>query len=145
MFRVTHTPQLSALLDGLTTRSIPTIAKHLGITEQTMRRYIRQDKAPRAIMLALYYEGHSGVRDLETDAFNAARRSASEAASAQKQIRNMRARISYLEGLSTFGSANDPAHRPEDVPGVATELYEGPHGRKVVVGPSRLHTDRYWA
>lgn len=145
MFRATNIPGLSQLLDGLATRSNKAIAKHLDITEKTLERYIKADKAPRPVMLALYFETHRAVQDLHTVAFNDARREANYHAMAKTTIRDLRARIAYLEGLGTYGAANDPALRPENVPGVTAELYEGPFGRKVAVGPSRLHSDRYWA
>ena len=144
MFRATNIPGFSSLLEGLATRDHKAIAKHLDVTEKTLQRYIREDRAPKPVMLALYFETHHAVRDLHTDAFNDARREANSRAMADSTIRDLRARIAYLEGLAAFGSANDPTMRPESRPYAAQPLYEGPHGRTVAVG-SKLPADRYWA
>ena len=36
------------------------VARHLGVTEQTLKKYIKSEGAPRAIMLALFWETRWG-------------------------------------------------------------------------------------
>ena len=56
MFRATHTPPLSYMLDDIFTRDPKKIAKHLGVSVQTLKKWKSADVAPRAAMLALFYE-----------------------------------------------------------------------------------------
>lgn len=85
-------------------------------------------------MLALYYESGHGYATLHTQAYNDRLMAEQTARVLKDTVRDLRARVAYLEGLGTCGAANDPAHRPECMPAAAQELYEGPHGRRVIVG-----------
>ncbi|MDO8440080.1 MAG: hypothetical protein Q7S97_02570 [Polaromonas sp.] len=60
MFRATHTPPLSCLLDDLLTSDSGAIARHLDVTPRTLERWKAADQAPRTAMLALFYETRWG-------------------------------------------------------------------------------------
>ena len=51
---------------------LPVIARHLGITARTLRKYRATDSAPRAVMLALFWETRWGRSAADTEAANAA-------------------------------------------------------------------------
>lgn len=68
MFRApTQLPPLSYLLDDLKTRDLKKIARHLDISESTLRRYIKEEQAPHAVMLALFWETRWGFSILDVD------------------------------------------------------------------------------
>ena len=46
------------------------VARHLGVTEQTLKKYIKAEGAPRAIMLALFWETRWGRSAADTEAAN---------------------------------------------------------------------------
>ena len=46
------------------------VARHLGVTEQTLKKYIKSEGAPRAIMLALFWETRWGRSAADTEAAN---------------------------------------------------------------------------
>lgn len=56
MFRATHTPLLSCLLDDLLTSDTGAIARHLDVAPRTLERWKAADQAPRIALLALFYE-----------------------------------------------------------------------------------------
>jgi hypothetical protein len=110
MFRAPgHTPPLSYMLDDLTTRDLARIAKHIGLSERTLERYRAADTAPRAVMLALFWETRWGASTIDTELFNAAQVHRSHAQSLERQEIALRARIARLETIGDFGAANGPA------------------------------------
>jgi hypothetical protein len=110
MFRATHTPPLSIILDDLLTSDRATIARHLGISLRTLERYIAAGEAPRAVTLALFWETRWGWSIADTGAFNDARFQAQRAAGLERENETLRTRIARLEGLGGFGSANEPMY-----------------------------------
>lgn len=121
MFRATHLPSFSILVDDQFTRDHEKIAKHVGISLRTLQRYIAEDDAPRAVMLALFYESRWGYSVIHTDAHNDAIMSAQNAACLKRENETLRVRIARVEALaaaavaekdkasdSGFGSANEP-------------------------------------
>ena len=121
MFRATHLPAFSILLDDQFTRDHAKVAKQVGVTIRTLQRYIALDDAPRAVLLALFYESRWGVSLIHSSAHNDAIMSAQLAASLGRENASLRARIAYVEGLAAkkaatdqddhengFGSANEP-------------------------------------
>ena len=46
------------------------VARHLGITLQTLNKYIKSEGAPRAIMLAIFWETRWGRSAADTEAAN---------------------------------------------------------------------------
>lgn len=108
MFRATHTPPLSLLLDDMFEKNPKKVAKHLGVTVATLKRWKDTDSAPRAALLALFYESRWGYSLLYTTAYNAETMARDEAKS-QKRINDaLRVRIARLEALGNFESANEP-------------------------------------
>lgn len=108
MFRATHTPPLSFLLDDIFERSPIKIAKHLGVSAATLKRWTVADHAPRAALLALFYESRWGYGLLETTAHNTALYATQETASLKRQNAALLVRIARLEATGDFGSANQP-------------------------------------
>lgn len=108
MFRATHTPPLSVLLDDLLTRDVAAIAGHLGISTATLRRYKQAGQAPRAVLLALFYESRWGYSLLETTAHNGRQIERQLRQALERENAGLRARIARLEAIGDFGAANAP-------------------------------------
>lgn len=124
MFKATHLPPFSTLIEDQFTRDHQKIAKQVGVSLRTLQRYIAIDGAPRAVMLALFYESRWGVSLIHTSAHNDAVISAQLAASLGRENASLRARIAYVEALAAskaktdqddqangFGSANEPFYK----------------------------------
>ena len=111
-------PPLSTLLDDVPGGS-RRVARHLGISESTLQRYRRANRAPRAVMLALFWESRWGVSLAHSQIFNDARAQAGLAASLADELARTRAQLDRL--LATYHApraANDPLNceRPADAP-----------------------------
>lgn len=112
MFRATRVPPLSVLLDDLTTQDRAKVAKHLGISTRTLKRWQATDDAPRAALLALFYETRWGYSAMYTAMFNECRDMAGLVDCHRRENAALRLRIERLEALGNFGSANDPVAKP---------------------------------
>lgn len=108
MFRATHTPPLSLLLDDMFEKNLKKVAKHLGVTVATLKRWKAADQAPKAVMLALFYESRWGYSLLYSTAYNAETMARGLAESFKRENAALRVRIARLEALGNFESANEP-------------------------------------
>lgn len=108
MFRATHTPPLSYMLDDIFVRDMKKIAKHLGVTVQTLKKWKANDDAPCAAMLALFYETQWGYSLMYTTAWNGEKYARELADSLKRTNDALRVRIARLEALGNFESANEP-------------------------------------
>jgi hypothetical protein len=109
MFRATHTPPLSYLLDDIFERDLNKVAAFLGVTPQTLKRWQATDTAPRAALLALFYESRWGYSLMYTTAHNGEMRYRQLAQSLERTNAALRLRIERLEALGDFGAANAPS------------------------------------
>lgn len=89
-------PALSAMLDDIpaTPRQI---ARHLGIAESTLATYRRANAAPRAVMLALFWETRWGRSAADTEAHNWGMVNQATAKSSQDHQKRMAGVIWRLE------------------------------------------------
>ena len=110
MFRATHTPPLPVLLDDLLTRDRAAIARHLDISPATLNRWEQAGQAPRAALLALFYESRWGYSLIESTAHNAAMYARQEVDGLKRENAGLRVRIARLERIGDFGAANQPLH-----------------------------------
>lgn len=102
-----HVPPFSFLLDDLPATPAQ-VARHLGVSARTLGRWMAADQAPRAVMLALFFESRWGRSALDAKAVNDARLYAGLAGALELENATLRARIARLERLGGFGSANAP-------------------------------------
>lgn len=102
------------LLDSQRTRDPKKIAAFLGISTKTLQRYIADDQAPRAIMLALFYESNWGQSLVNSTAQNGEMFHRQKSQGLERENATLRARIARLEALAAaspaagFGSSNEP-------------------------------------
>lgn len=106
------TPALSQLLPDLGNPSPREIARFLDVTERTVFRWHAADKAPRAAMLALFWESSYGLSALNAELHNAALVHKSHADSLARHVVNLERRIARLEKIGDFGSSNVPYLAP---------------------------------
>lgn len=125
MYQVTQLPALSILLDEQPS-DLKRAAKHVGLSVKTLQRYRDADAAPRAVMLALFYESKYGYSVLHTTAFNAQRIYSALADSYKSQNDALQLRIEALQRLGNFGSANDPFPHPARLARADDVIYTGP-------------------
>lgn len=112
MFRAPgHTPPLATLLDDLATRDTARIARHLDVSPRTLHRWTLADDAPRAVLLALFWETRWGASTIDSDLHNAAAVHRAHAAALQSECATLRTRIARLEAIGNFGAANLPSWR----------------------------------
>lgn len=108
MFRASHTPPLSYLLDDIFVRDLKKVAKHLGVSVQTLKKWKATDSAPRAALLALFYESRWGYSLVATTAHNGEMFQRQVADGLKRENAALRVRIARLEALGNFESANQP-------------------------------------
>lgn len=105
----TQLPPLSILIDDLAgSRTPEAIANHLDVSALTVRRWMAQDGAPRAAMLALFFETRWGLSALDAHAVNLVRTHVGLNMALRRENAALQRRIERLEALGGFGSANSP-------------------------------------
>lgn len=110
----TQLPPLTMLVDDLHgDRSPESIGRHLGVSGLTVRRWIQADQAPRAAMLALFWETRWGLSALDAQAVNLVRSHVGLNNALRRENATLRRRIARLEALS-YGAANAPSFHPEN-------------------------------
>lgn len=106
------TPALSMLVQALGSPHPRAIARHLGVHERTVYAWQAQDNAPRAALLALFWETPWGRQWENAISVNDARAQAQLADSRRSTIERLERRVAYLERVGQFGSANAPTFTP---------------------------------
>lgn len=109
-------PALSQILPALGQPSPREIARYLDVTERTVFAWKAADRAPKAALLALFWESSYGLSALDAELHNAAQVHKSHANALLKEVDNLRARIARLEKMGCFGSANAPHISPVALP-----------------------------
>lgn len=85
-----------------------TLADHLGVSSLTVRRWRAKDCAPRAAMLALFWETRWGLSALDAQAVNLVRSHVGLNNALRRENAALERRIAYLESIGHFDSANAP-------------------------------------
>lgn len=120
MFRsptAANLPPFSILFNDLPA-SVSQISRHLGLTPATVRRYLQRDQAPRAVMLALFWESRWGRSAADSEAANFGQAHYALAQSLQQQNAELLRQLVQLEeALSrNDGAANGPIYRIGQAP-----------------------------
>jgi hypothetical protein len=112
----TQLPDLSVLIDDLHgDRSPEAIAHHLDVSALTVRRWIKANQAPRAAMLALFWETRWGLSTLDAEATNLVRLHVGLYEGLKRENLALKRRIARLESLG-HGAANAPTFEPVHSP-----------------------------
>ena len=102
-------PPLWLLLDDIGNPPAKRLAKALDVTERTVKKWIRDDVAPRPVMLSLYWLTRWGQSAVHCEAHNAAVMHAGMVGGLRREIELLNARLDRLGRIADFGAANDPA------------------------------------
>jgi len=117
-------PPLSVMLADLGKPNAAAVARLLGVHERTVYGWQAKDHAPRAVLLALFWETSWGRSWNATNAENDARFAAMRTAALESEVERLRGRVAYLERLAVYDSANAPTFTPSpmwpDGPRLAT-------------------------
>ncbi len=105
-----HIHNLQLLFADLPCQDEERIAKHLGLAADTVRRYRRTGRAPRAVALALFWETQWGRNVLDVDQVNTERLRMNALAAARQELATLRRQVARLLPLAQLGSANDPLY-----------------------------------
>lgn len=101
-------PAFPALLNALGDPSPEAIGEALQVHVATVRRWIRERKAPHAVILALFWLTKWGASEVDANAHNDAIAAEARANGNQAELEALRERTRRLWQIAEFGSANDP-------------------------------------
>lgn len=73
------------------------VARHLGITLQTLKKYVKADGAPRAVMLAIFWETRWGRSAADTEAANWGAMYYRQAKGLEREAETLKKRLASLE------------------------------------------------
>lgn len=121
----TQMPPLWMLVDDIGRPSPRQLARSFDVTERTVKRWLKEDQAPRAVMFALFWLTRWGQQAVHCEAHNDAILQASIARNLRDQIERLRAQLEHLGRIADFGAANDPA--------------ESVRARRPTIGAPQLH------
>lgn len=82
------------------------IARHLGLSPVTLARYTAAEQAPRAVMLALFWETQWGRSVADTEAVNWAAMHHRESALLRRENAALRRQIEVLEAQVSQGTGH---------------------------------------
>jgi hypothetical protein len=103
-----HLPALSLMLDDIGNPKPAALAKTLGVAERTVFRWLADDDAPRAVLLALYWLTTWGRGAVDAQATNDARQYAQLADAYRSENERLRAELARVLAAGDFGTANAP-------------------------------------
>jgi hypothetical protein len=107
-------PPFSYLVDEIPgAHRADALAAHLGVSVRTVRAWRAKDAAPRAAMLALFWDSKWGLGTLDAALHNEAQTWLTLAKGYEREIGTLKARIAYLEALNASGAANSPLWQME--------------------------------
>lgn len=105
-------PSFNQILPHLGNPHPRRLAKYLGVSERTIYHWKKTDKAPKAVLLALFWESSYGQKTIDYSTFNAMQSYKLLSESLKRNILNLEARVRYLEKNGSFDSANEPFLTP---------------------------------
>lgn len=122
-----NVPSLRDMLADIGNPKPHEVAKALKVTERTVWRWLSEDSAPHAAMLAIFWLTRWGVSEIDAAAHNAAIYSAGMARCLQDELDDIKARLARISRIGEFGSSNDPA--PGVIPNALLHLQAEKSGK----------------
>lgn len=117
-------PPLSTMLADIGSPPPEALAGAFGVTAPTVRRWVREDRAPLPVLFALFWLTRWGTSEVDAKAHNDAVMAAREASRLRNEVESLRARLNSVGRIADFGSANDP--HPGAPAGIAAPGYAVP-------------------
>lgn len=102
-------PHIETMLNSL--GNDQAVADFLGVSLRTVQKYRKEGQAPRAVMLALFWETPWGVSAADCQAVNDARMAYTKARLLERENEGLRGQVLKLEKeleTSAYGAANAP-------------------------------------
>lgn len=93
--RWAHLPHIHTILDSI--GNDRAVAKKLGLSESTIRRYRRTGQAPKPVMYALFWETRWGRETADINVINEARQYYSRALVLEGQLKRIKKQMAALE------------------------------------------------
>jgi predicted DNA-binding transcriptional regulator AlpA len=84
------------------------LARLLGISRRSVYRYEASGRAPRVVLLALFWLTRWGRSEVECDAVNRAQLATATAAALADELKRARRQLATALRLNATGAANDP-------------------------------------
>jgi hypothetical protein len=100
------------LLDDLGNPPSARVAKVLGVSLRTVRRWNKAQRAPRVACLALFWLTRWGRSQIDAQAVNDCMVAVSYATGLESQVRALQTELAHVLAIGEFGAANDPAEIP---------------------------------
>lgn len=107
--RPAQLPHIETMLNSL--GNDQEVAKFLGVSLRTVKNYRKEGQAPRAVMLALFWETPWGVSAADCQAVNEARMAYTKARILERENEVLRGQVLTLEkelSSAGYGAANAP-------------------------------------
>lgn len=101
-------PAFSLILDDLGRPAPRALAAALGVSDYQVRRWLKDDEAPRAAVLALFWITQWGRSELDSRLAYEATLNAGLARSLRDELRASHATLRRVLSLANFESANSP-------------------------------------
>ena len=93
--RWAHLPHIHTILDSI--GNDRAVAKKLGLSEATIRRYRKTGQAPKPVMYALFWETPWGRETADINVINEARQFYARAMVLESQLKRMKKQVEVLE------------------------------------------------
>jgi len=107
-----HLPYWPQLMDDLCSPRPTRVARVLGLSVRTVRRYNATGHAPRSVCLAVFWLTSWGRSAINAQAINDARLAVSYLRSLADRIADLEHEVAHLERIGHFGAANEPSLMP---------------------------------
>lgn len=101
-------PTFRAMLTDLGAISSRQIGAALGVHHSTIERYRRTDRAPRPVLMALFWLTSWGQSELSCDLHNRATAATAHMESLRRENDALRRELARVLSAADFGSANRP-------------------------------------
>ncbi len=101
-------PTWPQLLADLCHPTAARVARVLGVSVRTVKRYNQAGQAPRAVCLALYWLTRWGRSAVHAQAVNDAVLASQLADALQRRVTDLEGLVSHLQEIGHFGAANAP-------------------------------------
>lgn len=112
-------PTLEELLPDLGRPSAKALAKTFGVTERTVKNWIKNG-APRSVIFSLFWLTSYGRQHIDAEAHEYTVMHIGLADARKRQVIELEKKIQRLSAIADFGAANDPA--PDIVSGIKSDL-----------------------
>jgi hypothetical protein len=107
-----HLPTFPEICEAMGRPALSTLAGALGVCEETVARWQRRGRAPKAATLALWLMSPAGLAELDGDLHTYARLQTDLARALQDEMRQVRRELGRLASMR-YGAANGPSLRAD--------------------------------